>query len=156
MQSVRLTAFRKYYPRRSVQTTHPVHRHGLALPHALLFELPFSFYGLLGTSHNSLLKFILITHGILCKPLDLTQHHLFQEVHTDIMGRSAAAPATVVIGAVEIFDIVIALVEMVVQVVAANPRIPADRKTYSVLHLWVSVCGFSHAFPGPVPRRYGQ
>ena len=54
---------------------------------------------------------------LLCKPLDLTQNHLFQKVYTDIMGRGAAAPATVVIGTVEILDIVIVLVEVVVQVV---------------------------------------
>ena len=35
------------------------------------------------------------------------------------MGRGAAAPATVVIGTVEILDIVIALVEVVIQVVTA-------------------------------------
>ena len=79
-----------------------------------MFELPFQLYRLLGTAHNGLLKFVLVTHGILCKPPDLTQNHLFQEIHTDIMSRCAVAPATVVIGTVKIPNVVIALVEVVV------------------------------------------
>ena len=59
------------------------------------------------------------------------------------MGRGAAAPATVVIGTVKILDIVIALVEVVIQVVTA-------------IRAWVFVCGFSLVFPEPVPRSHDQ
>ena len=59
------------------------------------------------------------------------------------MGRGAAAPATVVIGTVEILDIVIALVEVVIQVVTA---IRAYQQAAE--HIPFPVLGFSSAdFP---------
>ena len=94
-----------------------------------------------------MLKFVLITHGILCKPLDLSQNHLFQKVYTNIMGRGAAAPATAVIGAVEILDIVISLVEVVVQIMTAV-------RTYqqTTEHIPFPVLGFPSAdFPALFP-----
>lgn len=53
------------------------------------------------------------------------------------MGRGAAAPATVVIGTVEILDIVIALVEVVIQVVTAIRAYQqaAEHITFAVLRL---------------------
>ena len=45
--------------------------------------------------------------------------HLFQKIRPDIMGRSAGPPVALVVGAVEILDIRVALVEMEVEVIAA-------------------------------------
>ena len=105
-----------------------------------MFELPFQLYRLLGTAHNGLLKFVLISYRIFCEPLDFPQNHLFQKIHTDIMGRGTVAPATVVIGAVEILDIVISLIEVVVQVVTA---IRAYQQTAK--HIPFSIFGFPSA-----------
>ena len=64
-------------------------------------------------------KFVLKLTGKLGQPPDLAQHHLLQEVHADIMGGSATPTIALVVGAVEILDVGVALIEMEVQVVSA-------------------------------------
>lgn len=72
------------------------------------------------------------------------------------MGRGAAAPATVVIGTVKILDIVIALVEVVIQVVTAIRAYQQAAEHIPFPRPWVFVCGFSLVFPEPVPRSHDQ
>ena len=80
---------------------------------------------LLGMADHGLHKLILKLTGELGQSPNLAQHHLLQEVHADIMGRSAAPTIALVIGAVEILDVGVALIEMEVQVV---PAVGADQK----------------------------
>ena len=48
-----------------------------------------------------------------------TERYFLQEVHADIMGRGAGAAVALVVGAVEILDLRIALIEVKVKVAAA-------------------------------------
>lgn len=76
-------------------------------------------------------------HSVLGEPFDLSQNHLFQEIHPDVMGRCTSPPAAVVVGAVEVFDIVISLIEMEVQVMTAirTNQQAAEHITFAVLRL---------------------
>ena len=85
----------------------------------LLLQLSVGGLCLLGMADHSLHELILKLTGKLGQPPDLAQHHLLQEVHADIMGGSAAPTIALVVGAVEILDVGVALIEMEVQVVSA-------------------------------------
>lgn len=110
---------------------------GLCYGQLFLFQLPLQLNGFLGATHNCLLEFILITHSVLGEPFDLTQNHLFQKIHTDVMGRCTSPPAAVVVGAVKVFDIVISLIEMEVQFMTAirTNQQAAEHITFAVLRL---------------------
>ena len=85
----------------------------------LLLQLSIGGLCLLGVADHSLHKLILKLAGKLGQPPDFSQHHLLQEVHADVMGGSAAPTIALVVGAVEILDVGVALIEMEVQVVSA-------------------------------------
>ena len=84
-----------------------------------LFQLAVGFVCLLGVPDNSLQKVVLIEAGKLGQPLNLAQHHFFQKIHTDVMGGLAGATVALVVGAVEILDFRVALIEVEVQIAAA-------------------------------------
>ena len=85
----------------------------------LLLQLSVGGLRLLGMADHGLHELILKLAGKLGQPPDLAQHHLLQEVHADVMGGSAAPTIALVVGAVEILDVGVALIEMEVQVVSA-------------------------------------
>lgn len=83
------------------------------------FQLTVKRHTLLGAAHHGLQEIILVMACKLCKPPDLTKHHLLQEIHTDIMRRGTSASVALIVGAVKILDIRIALIEMEVEIAAA-------------------------------------
>ena len=85
----------------------------------LLLQLSVGGLCLLGMTDHGLHKLILKLAGKLGQPPDLAQHDLLQEVHADVMGGSAAPTVALVVGAVEILDVGVALIEMEVKIVSA-------------------------------------
>ena len=84
-----------------------------------LFPHPGVFRCLGGAAHDGLDKGILIFAGKGGEAVHLIQHHPFQEVQPDIMGRRALSEPGVVVLATEKLDFVVALVEVEVEVAAA-------------------------------------
>ena len=84
-----------------------------------LFQPAVKLHAFLGAAHHRFYEIVLIVAGKPRQPFDLTKHHLFQKVHTDIMGRGTGPPVALIVGTVEILDIGVALVEMEVEVIAA-------------------------------------
>ena len=71
------------------------------------------------------------------------------------MGRSTGAAVALVVGAVEILDLRIALIEMKVKVAAA---IGADQQagTYCVLHCWCGAYGFCPVSAAPAHTQHAR
>jgi hypothetical protein len=68
---------------------------------------------------------VLIEAGELHQAPDFTKHHLFQKIHSDIVGGSTAPAVALIVGAVEILDLRVALIEMEAKIAAT---ISADQK----------------------------
>ena len=64
-------------------------------------------------------KFVLIEAGELPQASDFTKHHLFQKIHSDIVGGSTTPTVALIVGAVEILDLRVSLIEMKVKIAAA-------------------------------------
>ena len=105
-----------------------------------LFQLAVGFVRLLGVPDNSLQKVVLIEAGKLGQPPNFAQHHFFQKVYTDVMGGLAGTTVALVVGAVEILDFRVALIEVKVQIAAA---VCADKQAGE--HIVFSVAGTAFA-----------
>ena len=77
------------------------------------------FVRLLGVPDNSFQEVVLIEAGKLGQPPNFAQHHFFQKVYPDVVGGLAGAAIALVVGAVEILDLRIALIEVEMQIAAA-------------------------------------
>ena len=64
-------------------------------------------------------KFVLIEAGELPQASDFTKHHLFQKIHSDTVRGSTAPMVALVVGAVEILNFRVSMVEMEVKIAAA-------------------------------------
>lgn len=69
--------------------------------------------------HDRLDKVVFIAACKFSQSADFTQYNLLQKIHSDVMGRRAGSTRTVIVGAVEVTDFVVALVEMEMQVASA-------------------------------------
>ena len=85
----------------------------------LLLQLAVSLRRLLGVPDHRFQKFVLIEAGELRQTPDFTKHHLFQKIYSDIVGRSTAPTVALIVGAVEILDLRVALIEMEVKIASA-------------------------------------
>ena len=83
---------------------------------------------------------MLFRSGKLGQPPNLAQHHFFQKVYTDVMGGLAGTTVALVVGAVEILDFRVALIEVEVQIAAA---VCADKQAGE--HIVFSVAGTAFA-----------
>src|SRR5699024_11856645 len=90
-------------------------------------------------------KLILKLAGKLGQPPDLTQHHLFQKVHADVMGESAAPTIAFIVGVIEILDVGVTLIEMEVQVMSA---VGTDQKARE--HIALPLMGTARADLAPL------
>ena len=85
----------------------------------LLLQFAVGLRRLLEVPNHRFQKFILIEAGELRQATDFTKHHLFQKIHSDIVGGSTVPTVALVVGAVEIFDLRVSLIEMEVKIAAA-------------------------------------
>lgn len=85
----------------------------------LLLQLAVGLRRLLGVSDHRFQKFILIEAGKLRQATDFTKHHLFQKIHSDIVGESTTPTIAFVVGAVEILDLRVSLIEVEVKIATA-------------------------------------
>ena len=90
-----------------------------------MLPLALGFSGFLGTAHNRLQKFVLIADSILGKALDFSENDLFQKIYSDIVRGGTGSAISTIVRTVEILDIVIALVEVVIQIV---PTVRANQE----------------------------
>ena len=91
--------------------------------------------------HDRLDKVVLITACKLGQATDFAKHNLFQKVLSDVMGRRAGSTRTVIVGAIEVTNFVVALVEMEMQIASA---ISANQQSGE--HILFSILTF--ALPG--------
>ena len=80
---------------------------------------PLIFRHLCGTAHHRLDKVVLVLICEAGQPVHLVQHHPLQKFQPDIMGLGALAQAGIVILATEKLNVVVALVEVEIEVSAA-------------------------------------
>ena len=85
----------------------------------LLFQFAVGFRHLLGVPNHSFQKFVLIAAGELRQAPNLTKHHLFQKIHSDIMRRGTGPAVALVVGTVKILDLRVPLIEMEMKIAAA-------------------------------------
>ena len=85
----------------------------------LLLQLAVGLRRLLGVPDHRFQKFVLIEAGELRQAPYLAKHHLFQKIHSDIVGGSTAPTVALIVGAVEILDLRVSLIEVEVKVAAA-------------------------------------
>ena len=64
-------------------------------------------------------EFVLIEAGELRQAPYLAKHNLFQKIHSDIVGGSTAPTVALIVGAVEILDLRVTLIEVEVKIAAA-------------------------------------
>ena len=107
----------------------------------LLLPLTLGFSRFLGAAHNRLQKFILIADGIFGKTLDFSKNNLFQKIYPDIVRGSTGSAISMIIRTVEILDIVVALVEVVIQVV---PTVRANQKAAEDVPLRILRLALAH------------
>ena len=74
---------------------------------------------LLGEAHHHGGELLLIAAHKAGQTPDLGQHHLLQKIRPDIVGGGTGSPVALIVGAVEILNLRVALVEMEMEVVAA-------------------------------------
>ena len=77
-------------------------------------------------------------YSVFGKAFDLSQNNLLQEVHADIVGGGTGSTVATIVGTVEILDIVVALVEMIIQVMTT---IRTDQQTAENVSL--TILGFA-------------
>ena len=70
-------------------------------------------------------KIVLVKAGILRQTTDFAENDLLQKVHSDIVRGAAGAAIALVVGAVEILDLRVSLIEMKMKVA---PAVGADQK----------------------------
>ena len=85
----------------------------------LLNELSLILRRLLGEAHHQCGELFFIVADKAGQPPDFGQHNLLQKVGADIVCRGTSSTVALVVGAVEILDLRVALVEMEVKVIAA-------------------------------------
>ncbi len=81
-----------------------------------LFPGPVIVRHLCGLAHDGFEKIILVLVGKAGQPVHFIKHNLFQKFHPDIVGLGAFPQAGIVVLATKEFDIVVALVEMEVEI----------------------------------------
>lgn len=123
-------------------------QHGPKFPRPALSVL----LGLLhGLGHQELDKTFLFILQKGCHAPDFQKHHLFQRVRSDVMGRIAGAAVALIVGAVEILEVGVRVVDIEIELAPAVGAIEKAGKHILFHRLWRSpFCTFPdtlHHFP---------
>ena len=121
----------------------------------LFFHRTFLSNRLLRMSHNRPYKIIFILAGELRKPADFAQNDLFQKINPDIMAGFTRSSGIIIVGAAEISNFRISLIEVKIQIASAVRANQQARKHVSLSILAGTFANlaalFLHLFPrGPV------